>query len=318
MKTILVSGASGIVGYGILRCLKNRGYKLIGTTIYNNSPAECFADIVEIVPGSSSAEYLPYLISLIKKYRINMLIPGIEIDMSVWNEHRKEISEQGAYVLLNSAELISLCLDKWKFYQKFAEYDTCYRIESSIEADYNKFNVPFIVKPRHGFGSKGVVKIESERMFEQYKACIGDTLMMQEYIGYEEEEYTVSGFFDYKSNLCAWMAMRRKLSGGGFTETAEVVSADEFKPAIMELADIFHPVGPTNFQFRRDKGIWKLLEINPRISSSTSIRTAFGYNESQMAVDYFLNHKKIVQPEIIKGHAIRYTEDFVFYDSNHI
>ena len=62
----------------------------------------------------------------------------------------------------------------------------------------------------------------------------------------------------------------------------------------------------------------EIIGINPRISSSTSIRTAFGYNESQMAVDYFLNHKKIVQPEIIKGHAIRYAEDFVFYDSNHI
>ena len=33
MKTILVSGASGIVGYGILKSLKNCGYKLIGTTI---------------------------------------------------------------------------------------------------------------------------------------------------------------------------------------------------------------------------------------------------------------------------------------------
>ena len=51
--TILVSGASGIVGYGILRSLKNAGCTLIGTTIYEESPADCFSDIVEIAPKTS-------------------------------------------------------------------------------------------------------------------------------------------------------------------------------------------------------------------------------------------------------------------------
>ena len=50
MKTILVSGASGIVGYGILRSLTGLGYRIIGTTIYKSSPADCFADIVEKPP----------------------------------------------------------------------------------------------------------------------------------------------------------------------------------------------------------------------------------------------------------------------------
>lgn len=31
---------------------------------------------------------------------------------------------------------------------------------------------------------------------------------------------------------------------------------------------------------------WKMKEINPRISSSTSIRAAFGYNEAEMCVSY--------------------------------
>ena len=67
--TILVSGASGIVGYGILRCLRERGdCFLIGTTIFPESPANCFSDIVEIVPKTNEPEYIDYLIGLIKKY----------------------------------------------------------------------------------------------------------------------------------------------------------------------------------------------------------------------------------------------------------
>ena len=41
MKNILISGTSGIIGYGILRSLKlsNENLKLIGTTIYSDSVA---------------------------------------------------------------------------------------------------------------------------------------------------------------------------------------------------------------------------------------------------------------------------------------
>jgi carbamoyl-phosphate synthase large subunit len=64
---------------------------------------------------------------------------------------------------------------------------------------------------------------------------------------------------------------------------------------------------------RKETGGLKLLEINPRISSSTSIRTAFGYNEAGMAVDYYLDNKKPKQPKIKRGWAVRYTDDFIFY-----
>lgn len=142
--------------------------------------------------------------------------------------------------------------------------------------------------------------------------------MMQEYVGSIEEEYTVSAFFDSRYEARAVMGLRRKLSCVGFTEMAQVIDTDEFMGDIKFLADIFKPIGPTNFQFRKDGNTLKLLEINPRISSSSSIRMKYGYNESSMAVDYFLEGKEVIQPTIKKGHAIRYTEEYIFYDSTDI
>ena len=57
------------------------------------------------------------------------------------------------------------------------------------------------------------------------------------------------------------------------------------------------------------------MVINPRISSSSSIRMNFGYNESSMAIDYFLEGKEVAQPIIKMGHAMRYIEEYIFYDS---
>lgn len=314
--TILVSGASGIVGYGILKSLKGTNCKLIGTTIYKESPAECFADIVEYSPMSSMPEYIPWLISVIKKYKVDMIIPAIEVDMSIWNTHRELLEKTGTKVLLNNFELIDLCLDKWAFYRKLREYHFMYCIDTSISQDFKYFTRPFIIKPRCSYGSKGVVLIHTENQFEQYKSEIGKSLIMQEYVGNMEEEYTASAFFDMESKLKAYIIMKRKLSKMGYTEFSEVVFIDELVGIMVELADIFKPIGPTNFQFRRHKGKWKLLEINPRISSSTSIKTAFNYNESIMSIKYFLENKEVSQPKIRIGKAIRYIEDYVIYDSN--
>ena len=59
------------------------------------------------------------------------------------------------------------------------------------------------------------------------------------------------------------------------------------------MSSVFKPIGATNFQFLVIDGKIRLLEINPRISSSTSIRLMLNYNESQMSIDYFFNQVKI-------------------------
>lgn len=312
---ILVSGASGIVGYGILRSLKNCDCKLIGTTIYETSPANCFSDIVLQPPVTVDESYIPWLIKTIKDYNIDMIIPAIEADMSCWNKNRKDLEATGTFVMLNNSELIELCLDKWNFYKKLKDNNFKYTIATSLEPDFNTFPLPFLLKPRCGFGSKGIVKIEDKETFNKYKDEIGENLMMQELVGNNNEEYTASGFFDKESNLKAFMVMKRKLSKQGFTEIAQTADEPELKEILKELAKIFKPVGATNFQFRKHNGSWKLLEINPRISSSTSLKTAFGYNECKWTVDYFLDNKEISQPEIRSGSAIRYTEDYIIYDS---
>ncbi len=158
------------------------------------------------------------------------------------------------------------------------------------------------------------LKIDSQNSFKGHAGNIGSILMAQPIVGNDEEEYTTSAFCDGKGGFFAFMTLKRKLSRDGFTEKAEVVFLNDIQDALSVLCKIFKPIGPTNFQFRMHNKALKLLEINPRISSSTSIRTAFGYNESKMAVEFFLENKSIDQPFIKSGKAIRYVEDFVFYD----
>lgn len=318
-KCILVSGASGIVGYGILKCLRasQMDLTLIGTTIYDDSVAPAFCDIFELAPKTNAPEYLDWLIGCIKKHHVDMIIPAIEADMLFWNLHRKELTEAGTFVLLNTPSLVEACRDKWNFYQQLKAGASDYAIPSEITGSFSeisqKFGVPFLLKPRRGFGSQGIHRIHNADDFEKYFINgEPDSAMLQPIIGNNEEEYTVSAFFDNDSKLMAYQQLRRKLSPLGFTESADSCNICGIEAALTDLATVFKPVGPTNFQFRVDHGLLKLLEINPRISSSSSMRCKLGYNESEMAVKYFLNGEQIVQPELLSGRIVRYTEDFFF------
>jgi len=126
---------------------------LIGTTVYERSPANCFADIVEIAPLTSDPGYIPWLIETIQKYHADMIIPAIEADMSAWNAYRPELKAAGAFILLNRSELVELCLDKWAFYQELTNAGFRYCIDTTLEADFDRFSCPFLLKPRRGFGA---------------------------------------------------------------------------------------------------------------------------------------------------------------------
>ncbi len=317
-----MSGASGIVGYGVLRSLRRSGLDLflVGTSIYDDSVAPAFCDIFEQAPPTTDETYLEWLLATTRRHRLNLLIPGIEIDMYKWKEHVPDIQTAGAIPMLNTPELLDLCKDKWIFYQRLKKAGLRCAIDSSLEQDFEilaaRFGLPFLLKPRRGFASKGIVRVTGSEVYREHIQDVGIKLMAQAIVGNDTEEFTASAFCDGEGAFLTSMTLRRRLSRDGYTERAEVVDTGEFAPTIAELCQVFRPLGPTNFQFRMCSDGPKLLEINPRISSSTSIRAAFGYNESAMAVEYFLEHCKPVQPAVRKGRAVRYIEEQIFYEDS--
>ncbi|WP_312587316.1 ATP-grasp domain-containing protein [Comamonas terrigena] len=322
MKTILVSGASGIVGYGILRSLRksNTTYKLIGSSIHTDSIAPAFCDIFELAPRTDDPGYLNWLKKIIRQHEVDLLIPGIEADLYHWSAYRDSITQTGAAVALNNANLISLCEDKWNFFSHLKNSHIDCVIESSLNNNFDflaqKFSAPFLIKPRRGYGSKGIFYIQNKNDLTPFINDLGPRMLAQPIVGNNQEEYTVAIFGDGRGSYSSCIALRRILSNGGFTEKAEVDDAKKFTQTIHELCQLFAPIGPTNLQFRDTPNGPKLLEINPRISSSTAIRAAFGYNESEMTAEYFLDGIQPEAPNILRGKAIRFIEEKIFYESS--
>lgn len=323
MTTVLVTGVGAIIGYGILRSLRITDKKvyLIGADIYPDAIGQAWADKFVVAPFTSSDNYLTWLEKTIVENQVDLVIPGIEQDVHYFSDHRDIFTSLSVGVVLNDQLLINLSRDKWLMYQKLVSIDSEVRVDSYLEGDFDYLSqmlgLPFILKPRCSYASKGLVRIYNETDFFSSAKKLGHNLIAQPIIGNDDQEYTAAIFGDGLGHICASITFQRRLAIDGSTVKAFVRQDDQLNQVIASLCEYFKPIGPTNLQFRKDGKDWKLFEINPRISSSTSLRTAFGYNEARMCLDFYLEDKEIMQPEIKNGFAVRYIEDYIIYDRYH-
>jgi carbamoyl-phosphate synthase large subunit len=321
MTTVFVSAGSGIVGYGIMKSLRLglENIRIVSSSIHDVSVAPKFADVFHKAPMTTDRDYLKWLIHLVNQYSIDVIIPGIEADLYAWTENADMLTQLPTKPVLNNPSLVNICRDKWEFFQYLEMYNLPCVIPTMLPGDYDSqvrmFGDHLILKPRRGFGSKGVRKVSSRLDYNEWVSQAVSPLIVQPYVGSADDEFTVSVFGDGLGGYTAGIALRRQLSLEGFTSCADVVPMSTFASSIRQLCNILKPIGPTNFQFRLGDSGPMLLEINPRISSSTSMRALFGYNEAKMCVDYYVNGQLPTQPPIRGGRAIRYSEDYVTYDN---
>lgn len=315
---VLVTGVGAIIGYGIVRSLRLCRYdvNIVGMDVYHDAVGQKWCDAFLQAAWASDDNYCDFLVDVINKRSIDLVFFGLEQEIHRICDDPGNLAGYFNKLVLNNKALIGLSRDKWHMSEhlNLNRMDT---IKSLISGEYDMIvdmlGLPFIVKPRRSSASKGLTTIHSREDFHYWKAKLGENFMAQEYIGDDEHEYTVGVFGLGDGTFSQSIAFSRKLGREGSTVKAQTVDIPELDEEVEKLTALFKPVGPTNFQFRRHKGEYLLLEVNPRFSSSLSLRTAFGYNEPEMSVEYFVENKK-PDPVVIKqGNAVRYIEDVVNY-----
>lgn len=321
MYNILVTGVGSVIGYGIIKSLLASSYKvrIIGTDIYNDAVGKKWCH--SFVPGvlANHEDYLDFLYETIKKYDIDLVFPGIEQDINRIVLEQDKFTELDVQFVINNPDLIQIANDKWTTHLKLLE-NNIPSIKTFIDGNYNEIENeignPILFKPRRSYASKGIFKIYSQEDYSYWKVKYKDNFMVQQIVGFVDSEYTVGVFGLGNGHSSQKLSLKRTLGPDGATSKAKTVEIEELNTTVDNLVSVFKPSGPTNFQFRYHEGEYLLLEINPRISSSTSIRSAFGYNEAEMCIEYYLKGQVPSKREVKSGSAVRYIKDWISYDSN--
>ena len=312
---ILVTGVGAIIGYGIINSLRQTKLplRIYGTDIYPDAYGGALADQFIVGVKAYTEDYLAFVERTVAEHSIDLIIPGIEQDLYSLAEHHARVPTR---IALNSELPIRLSKNKLHTYEHFAALGKSFVIPTLHDCSYEEcvaqLGSPFVLKPYSSYASKGLEIIHSREDFVFFSARQQQQCVYQRLVGSDDSEYTVGVFGDGAGGYADSLILRRTLSKEGATAKAWLVPADDAITACVdEICRLLRPVGPTNIQLRKEGEHVYLLEINPRISSSCSIRTAMGYNEPELCVRHYLLGEPIVAGPKTPASVVRYIADHV-------
>ncbi|MCG9584137.1 ATP-grasp domain-containing protein [Vibrio tubiashii] len=323
---VLVTGVGAIIGYGIvnnLRKIPDLNLHIVGIDIFPDAVGRHWCDSFIQGVYAQSPEFSDFILSLVKRHGINLIIPGIEQDVDALAhliEHGKLPSN---LVAINSKSGLKVFQNKLNTSLLQAELNIPHipfmdaASVDSTEQVVKECGLPCIYKPYSAYAGKGLAILHTASEVEA-KLSLNEGIF-QKYIQ-SNKEYTVSVFGLDDGTFINPIAFERRLGPDGATHKAKVIDFSLFEQTITLFCQKTTPKGPTNFQFIADDSSDSvfLLEVNPRVSSSTSIRQKFGINEAKMCIEFYLFSKTPSQQTVRFGSAERFIDEVVTYDCDHI
>jgi len=318
---ILVTGAGEILGQAAIKSVKASNLK-VEIVAVNASPEGAglyWADQHYLVPLAKEPNYMDSMYEIIEIERPDIIIIGTAHEYSVFSDARDEIErEYDTKVLVSSRKVIDLAADKWLTHKFLIDNKLEYP-KSCLPGDeqelIDKVGFPLIVKPRVGSGSVGVKKVNSVNELNEALKKVENPII-QECVGTEDEEYT-AGVVVFNGEAKSSISMKRELRNGN-TSIARAEPYSEINRYLEKIAEKLGAHGPVNLQYRLVGQKVKLFEINARLSGTTHFRTLSNVNEVEMCINYLVEQKDILQPEINPVQIARYYEETVIPEDNKI
>ena len=322
-RTILVTGAGSFCAINIIKSLKcTNKYKIITTDIFPHSVGVFCSDKGFLVPKESEdGKYIDNLLRICKKEKVELLIPGFDSEIPYIYSAKNDFEALGTKVLIGNKLLNEIGWDKYKLslFLKNNQFPYLKSFEI-IEKDraLNELTFPIVLKPKSGWGQRGFKMINNIHEYDFYINNIKDprNFMIQEYIDDNEGEFTNSVSVALDGDILGCICMKRELVKGN----SRLITVDDFpelKKQMIAIAQLISSPGPINLQCRLKNGIAHVFEINPRFSTTNSVRTASGYNEVELLVDHFITGKKKYITHYKKLRAMAYL-NYVFVDSQSV
>lgn len=302
MTTILITGVGGGVGQSLLKALAGGDDRLIavdGDPLASGLYWEGVAHRA-VIPYASDPAYLPILLSICRRERVDLLFPGLDAELLPLARAREAFAAQGTRAMVSEPRVIELADDKLQTARFVEALGLCAPATNPLLEVYD-YPGPCVLKPQRG-GARSRQTFICQTRADFYAALPHvdpENCVIQEYI--EGPEYTC-GTVTLGGEVYGPILMRRILRDGD-TYKAFPEEHPRLAALVRELMTALQPTGACNVQFRLYQGQPYILEINARSSGTTAARARCGFNEPRMCVNYYL-HQQRPNPRIRTDRSI--------------
>jgi carbamoyl-phosphate synthase large subunit len=337
IKVIITGTGGGGIGEQIIKALRNgrNSYHIISTDTKWNSTGRCLGDDFFVLPSAGDELFIENLISLCRQNDCKILIPGSEPELMKISRFIYLFEQASVYVPINQEHIINMCLDKLRFQEFLSSngFNVCKTCVIDKDFKINELkNFPYIIKPIKGSGSKNVFIAQDQGQLSNLLEYLKDEgkIMIQEYVGSEDQEYTVGvlsspqGYIKHiilKRDLSFGMSVRQRVRNrtnkaifGEYLTISTGISQGKFilneliDDEVIKFVRLLGVRSTLNMQCRIHRDKVYIFEINPRFSGTTNLRALVGFNEPEYLINEhlaiknpILNEKTWINRTILRG-----------------
>lgn len=254
---------------------------VMGADITKSAPALFFCDERRLVCKIQEKEYIPQLLSICEKEKVDCLIPTIDTDLLLLAENKEKFEAIGTKVLISAVDKIKLCRDK----NYTADYFVSLGLKSPLPVNSvekyeealkrGKVSFPAFIKPKDGSSSINAYKVENLEDLRLYAEKIEDYIIQPFISG---REYTIDIFCDYEGNPVYITPRERLAVRSGEVLKSRITQDDTMIAEMRRLIADYRPCSQITVQLIREDvtGDDYYIEINPRFGGGAPLSMKAG------------------------------------------
>jgi carbamoyl-phosphate synthase large subunit len=190
------------------------GGRLFGADLSSLSAGFHDADQGFLVPPCTDPGYVPRLLELVRRERVDVVVPLIDTELAILARSREVFLREGCHVIVSDLEQVLLTRDKARSVERFRQlgFDAP-RVLSPAEVDrLDALRYPVFVKPAHGSSSLGATRADGP---DELRYALSRTQQPIVQSFEEGEEFTIDVFCDLGGVVrCVVPRKRLEVRGG--------------------------------------------------------------------------------------------------------
>ncbi|MDA4118175.1 MAG: ATP-grasp domain-containing protein [Thaumarchaeota archaeon] len=272
----------------------------------------------ERVPGALSRDYIPDMLAVSKRYRIDTVIPTVDEEIEVLAENEHIFREAGVSIPLPSRESVATARDKYAISSvervgipgpKTFLLDS----EESIDEAIRELRLPCVIKQRSGRGGRGFAVIDTPADAHFWYSKAKKQVLLQEKI--DGDLLLVQAIAD-KGRILLSIVHRRlatKGEGSGTAISAVTVRDDASVRLLATVLEKLNWRGAVGAEFLVRGSERLLIDLNPRICGQSHLSARAGMNLAYALVEMAAMGKITLQNDYEVGKVyVRLWSDEVF------
>ena len=280
---------------------------LAGSIIATNSDkyttAMSIADKAFTSPLIYDEDYIPFLLDICKRERIDILISLFDIDLMILAKNKSRFEEMGVKVIVSNENIINICNDKFEMLKYLKKINmpvpkTYIDLEEALKgADFDKNS--YILKPRWGMGSLSIFEVENKKelevLYEKAKrsiqksylrfesgADIDRAILIQEKIS--GVEYGLDIFNDLNGEYIKTTVKRKLAMRSGETDIAKVTDDESLQALGKRIGQNLCHIGNLDMDVILSGETGYIIDMNARFGGGYPFTHSAGVNELEAII----------------------------------